>query len=154
MPKRPNLGSLMPVSPVIRIIAPAAEMQAALLLTQVCPVFLILAADEFEYVAGGDQIQLRLNGEGPRVVFRIFHRHFQIDVTEVATAISLTDAHGFAARMAEQIDPAGFIKANGFDGQGVALPFAHRVSHPGRLWIVGKATPVGVNLSRGVAVLG
>src|SRR3984957_1559896 len=126
------------------------QRMVLLLTRRMCPVLFILAADEFEYVAGGDQIQLRLNREGPRVVFRIFHRHYQIDVTEVATAISLTDAHGFAARMAEQIDPAGFIKANGFDSQCVALPFAHRVSHPGRLWIVGKATPVGVNLSRGV----
>jgi hypothetical protein len=62
----------------------------------VYPVLLIFDADELEDIAVRDQIQFSLDGEWPRVVFRIFHGHFQVHVPEIAAARSLANTHRFA----------------------------------------------------------
>src|SRR5215469_5460862 len=119
---------------------------SALWSAYVCLVLLILAADEFEDIAVRDQLQLCLKRERPRVVCRILESHLQIHMPEIPAAIALRDVHRFAPQMAGSIEPALIVKTDCFDGQRVALPFAHRVPHPGRLWIVREASPVRVNL--------
>src|SRR5215467_4137325 len=92
------------------------------LLPQVSAVLLVFVADVFEEIAVRYQFQPCLDGERPRVVSRIIEGDLQIHVTEIKTAITLCDVHGFAARVTEYVEPGPVIKADCLDYESVALP--------------------------------
>src|SRR5258708_15947440 len=68
-------------------------------------------------------------------------------MSEVAAVIPLSYMHLLAARVAESVEPTSIIKPARFDHQRIALPFADRVSHPGRLGIFGQSAPIGIDLA-------
>src|SRR5438046_5239008 len=101
------------------------------LLPQVRTVPLVLVADVFKHVAVWHQPQWKFEGEGPRVVLRIIERDLQIHVAEVAAAIAFGDVHGFAARVAEGVEPRPVVQAGRVDDKRLALPMPNRAPHTG-----------------------
>src|SRR2546426_1422798 len=107
------------------MIAAASSTLTWLSLPQVSAVLLVLVADVFKEVAVWYQPQSSLDGEGPRVVLRIIEGDLQIHVAEIAAAIALGDVHGFAARVAECVEPCPVVEAARVDYKRIALPMAN-----------------------------
>ena len=84
-------------------------------LAQVRAVLLVLIADVFKEVAIRYQRQLSADGERSRVILRVIESDLQIHVTEIAAAITFCDVHGFAARVAESVEPSPVIQADCVD---------------------------------------
>src|SRR2546427_2912663 len=104
------------VSPIMPFLPPELEIvDGRASLPQVSAVLLVLGADVFKEVAVRYQPQSSLDGEGPRVVLRIIESDLQIHMAEIAAAIALGDAHGFAARVAESVEPGPVVEADRVD---------------------------------------
>src|SRR5215471_21351117 len=101
----------------------AAQIQLAL---HMSPVLLVFGTDIFKNIAVRDKSQSGFKSKRTRVVFWVIKGDLQIHVPEIAAAISLSDTHRFAARMAYKVEPAVFFKASRFDDQCVAFPLSNR----------------------------
>src|SRR5215470_18485998 len=67
--------------------AAAALSKTARLIRNVEMILFIFAANVLQHVAVRDQVQGRLEAEGPCVILRIFEGNLQVDVPEIAPTI-------------------------------------------------------------------
>src|SRR5207249_7165565 len=99
---------------------------------QMSAILLVLRADIFKEIVVGYQLQSRLEGERPRVVFRIVEGDLQIHVAKIPPVVALGDVHGLAARMAGSVKPGPVVETARVDYKCIAFPVPHGISPPGR----------------------
>src|SRR6185295_14296048 len=116
-------------------------------------VFLVFGTHCLQHIAVGNQVEREFHCERPRVVLRIVDSQVDVHMPEVAAMVALDHAGRFAAGVSRGVEWSLSVKARGLDGQCVALPLAHGISHPGELQILGKPSTVCVDLARRIVVL-
>src|SRR5262245_37126702 len=75
-------------------------------------------------------------------------------MTDISPVITLGNVHGFAARVAEDVEPGLVVQSNRLDDKRIPFPMPYGEPHPGRVWIFREWTSVHVNLAGRVVDFG
>ena len=98
-------------------------------------VFFVLGAIGFDQVRIGHQMLFQRDGKRMRVGGRIIDCEPHLHMAKIDAVKSFGEMQRLAMRMAASIQPAAVIKSSRVDCEGVAFPFARRISKPCRVRI-------------------
>src|SRR5437773_3634149 len=94
----------------------------------------------------------RLADPWTRVRLGIGDRPVQFQCVVVGSVVALLQAHRFAVRISEMIDPCAFIVAGGIHHERISLPVAYGISPPsGLVRLVGELAAIRVDRTNAVA---
>src|SRR5215831_13048838 len=107
----------------------------------------VLEAVVLEQIGVGQELFDDAEANRLREGLRIRDRDRQIEMTVVAAAEALLDAHVLAVARAARVEPAAIVEARGVDDQRVAFPAADRVALPYRRRICRKLPSIREDLT-------
>src|SRR3984957_20739650 len=126
-----------------------APRSAKLFRGQVSEILLAFRAKRFQQLGVGNQGQVESDAHRFSEGLRIVEPHLHLHVAEVASMKAFGDAQRVAVNMADRAQPGLIVESGALHYQPVALPFANRITEPGRLWIVRKFPFVGEYMTVG-----
>ena len=109
---------------------------------QVRAVLFVFVAEVLQNVAVWNQELSDLHRDRPEVHFGVVNGHLEVHMAKIAAVKALLNPQSFAPGMSEAVQAALVIESRGVYDQRITFPMSNRITHPRRLRIGGKLTPI------------
>src|SRR6185436_6234759 len=110
-------------------------------------VLVVFLADALDEVGIRDQAPCQLDVPGLRVRLRVVDRDVDVDAANGRPGKTFRYPQRFRCRQSAHVEPGLAVLFDGLDDQGVLVPLADRVAHPGWLRIFWQRPAVREDLA-------